>query len=215
MDHAPLPDLDNLDRGELLSLVRGHQEELASLIAARDEQIRRLEAELDSHRVTLSQQADELRSRSEHIEHLKLTVEKLRHVIFGTKSEKIVVKLEQMELQLEEDETTHAELEAGAERVAPAKERKPRPERKPLQSISRGKSQRTRRPVIAVRTAVASCGILATMSQNNSSTFPRASRLSAMCGRSSPARAAITSSKRRHHHARSSAVLPVRAYLPM
>ncbi len=132
MDHATLPDLDNLDRGELLSLVRGHQEELASLIAARDEQIRRLEAELDSHRVTLSQQADELRSRSEHIEHLKLTVEKLRHVIFGTKSEKIVVKLEQMELQLEEDETTHAELEAGAERVAPAKERKPRPERKPL-----------------------------------------------------------------------------------
>ena len=35
---------------------------------------------------------DELRSRSEHIEHLKQTVEKLRHVIFGTKSEKIVVK---------------------------------------------------------------------------------------------------------------------------
>ena len=132
MDHAPLPDLDNLDRGELLSLVRGHQEELASLIAAHDDQIRRLEAELDSHRLTLSQQADELRSRSEHIEHLKLTVEKLRHVIFGTKSEKIVVKLEQMELQLEEDETTHAELEAGAERVAPAKERKPKPERKPL-----------------------------------------------------------------------------------
>src|SRR5579864_3096250 len=132
MDHAPLPDLDNLDRGELLSLVRGHQEELASLITAHDEQIRRLEAELDSHRATLSQQADELRSRSEHIAHLKLTVEKLRHVIFGTKSEKIVVKLEQMELQLEEDETTHAELEAGAERVAPAKERKPRPERKPL-----------------------------------------------------------------------------------
>jgi transposase len=132
MDRAPLPDLDNLDRGQLLALVRGHQEELAFLIAAHDEQIRRLEAELDSHRLTLSQQADELRSRSEHIEHLKLTVQKLRYVIFGTKSEKIVVKLEQMEFQLEEDETTHAELEAGAERVAPAKERKPRPERKPL-----------------------------------------------------------------------------------
>jgi len=35
-----------------------------------------------------------------------------------------------MEFQMEEDETTHVELEAGAERVAPAKERKPRPERK-------------------------------------------------------------------------------------
>jgi transposase len=129
MDHVPPPDLDNLDRDSLLSLVREHQEELASLIAARDEQIRRLEAELDSHRQTLSQQADELRSRSEHIEHLKLTVEKLRHVIFGTKSEKIVIKLEQMELELEEDETTHAELEAAAERVLPAKEPKsPLPE---------------------------------------------------------------------------------------
>jgi transposase len=34
-----------------------------------------------------------LRSRSERIEHLKLMVDKLRHVIFGTKCEKIVIKL--------------------------------------------------------------------------------------------------------------------------
>ena len=39
-------------------------------------------------------------------------VEKLRHMIFGKKSEKIVIKLEQMEFELEEDETTHAEAEA-------------------------------------------------------------------------------------------------------
>ena len=38
------------------------------------------------------QQAEELRSRSERIEHLKLMVEKLRHMIFGTKSEKIVLQ---------------------------------------------------------------------------------------------------------------------------
>jgi len=78
MDHVSLPDLDNLDRDALGSLVRGHQEELASLIAVHDDEIRRLEAELDSHRQTLSHQADELRSRSERIQHLKLMVEKLR-----------------------------------------------------------------------------------------------------------------------------------------
>ena len=53
--------------------------------------------------------ADQLRSRSERIEHLKLMVEKFRHMIFGTKSEKLVLKLEQMEFELEEDETTQAE----------------------------------------------------------------------------------------------------------
>ena len=72
------------------------------MIAERDEQLRRLEAELDAHRQTLSEQADELRSRSERIEHLKLMVEKFRHMIFGTRSERIVIKLEQLELELEE-----------------------------------------------------------------------------------------------------------------
>jgi transposase len=132
MDRAPLSDLDSLDRDALLALFIAQQEKLDSLIADRDAEVRRLEAELDSHRQTLSEQADELRSRSERIEHLKLMVDKLRHVIFGTKSEKIVIKLEQMELELEDDETTHAELEAGAERVSPTKEPKARPERKPL-----------------------------------------------------------------------------------
>ena len=42
MDHVSLPDLDNLDRDALGSLVRGHQEELASLIAAHDDEIRRV-----------------------------------------------------------------------------------------------------------------------------------------------------------------------------
>lgn len=132
MDRAPLPDLNSLDREDLLALFIAQQEQLDCLISDRDEEIRRLEAELDSHRQTLSDQADELRSRSERIEHLKLMVDKLRHVIFGTKSEKIVIKLEQMELELEDDETTHAELEGAAERVSPTKEPKARPERKPL-----------------------------------------------------------------------------------
>ena len=132
MDHAPLPDLDALDRDALLDLIRTHEQQFASLIAAQDEEIRRLEAELDAHRQTMSEQAEELDSRRERIEHLKLMVEKFRHMIFGKKSEKLVLKLEQMEFELEEDETTQAEAEAIAERVSPRKEQKPRSERKPL-----------------------------------------------------------------------------------
>jgi transposase len=132
MNRAPQPDLNLLDRDELVALVHAHQEELASLAADRDEQIRRLEAEVDSHRQTLSQQVDELSSRSERIEHMKLMIEKLRHMIFGTRSEKIVFKLEQLEFQLEEQETTQAEAEAAAERVSPAKGSKVGSGRKPL-----------------------------------------------------------------------------------
>src|ERR1700755_1862995 len=39
--------------------------------------------------------------RSERIEHMKLMIEKLRHMIFGTRSERVVFKLEQLEFQLE------------------------------------------------------------------------------------------------------------------
>ncbi len=132
MDGAPLPDLDSLDRDALLVLYRAQQENLDAMLAAHEQELCRLEAELDSHRQTLSEQADELRSRSERIEHLKLMVEKYRHMIFGTKSEKITIKLEQLELELEEHETVQAEAEAFADRISPEKEPKPRPERKPL-----------------------------------------------------------------------------------
>ena len=126
MDRAPLPDLSLLDRDALLALFHAQQEKLETLIADRDEELRRLEAELEAHRQTLSEQADELRSRSERIEHLKLMVDKLRHVLFGARSEKIVVKLEQLELELEEEETAYAELEAAAERLSSAQEPKTR-----------------------------------------------------------------------------------------
>jgi transposase len=85
MDCAPLPDLNTLDRDRLLALFRTQQEQqqkLDRMLAGRDEELRRLEVELEAHRQTLSEQADELHSRSEHIEHLKLMVEKLRHMIF-------------------------------------------------------------------------------------------------------------------------------------
>src|SRR5579863_272213 len=128
MDRAPEKDPNSLDREALLALMRTQQEQLA----AQDEEIRRLEAELEAHRQTLSEQADELRSSSARIEHLKLLVEKMRHRMFGAKSEKVVLQLEQLEFELEEEETTQAEGEAIADRVSPSQEPKPRPERKPL-----------------------------------------------------------------------------------
>jgi transposase len=128
MDRAPEKDPNSLDREALLALMRTQQEQLA----AQDEEIRRLEAELEAHRQTLSEQADELRSSSARIEHLKLLVEKMRHRMFGAKSEKVVLQLEQLEFELEEEETTQAEGEAIADRVSPSNEPKPRPERKPL-----------------------------------------------------------------------------------
>ena len=132
MDAAQLPDLDTLDREALKALIRSHQEELSSQLAARDEELRRLEAELESQRKILSEQSQELRSGSEQIEHLRLVIEKLRRMMFGAKSEKIVLQLEQLELHLEELESSQAEMEAAVERGRPADEPKTRPRRKPL-----------------------------------------------------------------------------------
>jgi transposase len=91
MDAAPLPDFEALDRETLLALLVAHQEELRS----HEDELRSLQAELESHRQTLSQQDEQLRSSSEQIEHLKLIIEKLKRRMFGVKSEKIVVQLEQ------------------------------------------------------------------------------------------------------------------------
>jgi transposase len=129
MDHAPLPDLDALDRDALVALIRANQEELT----APQDELRSLQIELESQRQTVSQQADELRTRRERIEHMKLMIEKLRHTIFGTRSEKFVFTLEQLEFELGEEETTQAEMEAVCDRVSPAREAKTRPQRKPLQ----------------------------------------------------------------------------------
>ena len=132
MDSAPLPDLEGLDREALKALLVQHQEQLLSLAASHENELRSLEAELDSHRQTLFQQDEQLRSSSEQIEHLKLVIEKLRRRVFGVKSEKIVIQLEQLELHLEELESSQAEMEVAVERVRPAAEPKTRSRRKPL-----------------------------------------------------------------------------------
>lgn len=129
MDSAPLPDLDQLDIEALKALVIAHRSE----IAAREAELEAREAELERERQTLSEEIEELRrSSSEQIEHLKLVIEKLRRMMFGAKSEKVILQLEQYELKLEELESAEAEMETAAEAVAPAKEPKTRAARKPL-----------------------------------------------------------------------------------
>ena len=66
-----------------------------------------------------------LGSRTGEIERLRLLVEKLQRMLFGTKSEKVLRQIEQLELQLEELQTSDAAEEhravAPAAKPAPAK----------------------------------------------------------------------------------------------
>jgi len=113
---ASLPDLDALDHAALKAL----------LIAKHNES-------LEQHK--------ELKSNSQEIEHLKLVVEKYRRMIFGRKSEKLIRELAQLELRLEELETTQAadraaqdaaEAEQPSSTGADSKHSASRPRRKPL-----------------------------------------------------------------------------------
>lgn len=113
---APLPDLDALDSAALKAL----------LIAKHTES-------LEQHK--------QLKSNSQEIEHLKLVIEKYRRMIFGRKSEKLSRELEQLELRLEELETTQAadqaaedalEAEQPSSPATDSRRRSSRPRRKPL-----------------------------------------------------------------------------------
>jgi transposase len=77
-------------------------------------------------------QSEKLDSHAQQIEHLKLVIEKFRRMMFGAKSEKITIQIEQLELQLEETETAQAADEASAEQPASEAKPKSRPSRKPL-----------------------------------------------------------------------------------
>jgi transposase len=81
---------------------------LKALLLARDEKILGLEAQLNT--------------RAAEIEHLKLTIAKLRRMQFGRKSEKLDHQIEQLELQLEDLQADEAE----AEREMPEADRAPR-----------------------------------------------------------------------------------------
>jgi transposase len=72
-----------------------------------------------------------IHSKSTEIDNLKLLVEKLRRMHFGTKSEKILREVDQLELRLEELEAAEVELAPPSEPVAETAKRQ-RPVRRPF-----------------------------------------------------------------------------------
>jgi transposase len=74
-------------------------------------------------------------SNAQQIEHLKMVIEKYRRMLFGVKSEKLAGELQQLELELEELETSEAAEQAAEEKNTETQSAgRPRrlPRRKPL-----------------------------------------------------------------------------------
>src|SRR5450631_1452832 len=99
-----LPDLDALDPAALKAMILAQQ---------------------DHFKTQHERYTTVLSSRASEIERLVLLVEKLQRMLFGTKSEKVLRQIEQLELQLEELQAASAieELQAAspADRPVPAK----------------------------------------------------------------------------------------------
>src|ERR1700746_2998239 len=104
-----LPDLDQLDIEALKALVV--------------EQHAQREQAYSAHREALSAQGHE-------IERLRLIIEKLKRMMFGARSEKVSIQIEQLELHLEELETAQAAARVSVE--VPEAKTKSKPSRKPL-----------------------------------------------------------------------------------
>lgn len=114
MDAAQLPALDGLDVEALKTLL------------------------VEQH----AQYRVELSSNAQQIEHLKLTIEKLRRQLFGAKSEKTTAQLEQLEFELDELQTAQAcarTVDMASNLEAPPKFRpfrKPFPEHLPREVVT-------------------------------------------------------------------------------
>jgi hypothetical protein len=65
--------------------------------------------DLEAMKVLVRTQQRKLSSHETEIAHLKLLLDKLRRMLFGAKSEKLVRQVEQLELQLEELEAARGE----------------------------------------------------------------------------------------------------------
>jgi transposase len=115
---APLPDLDALDIEALKALVLSQHQE-------KQQQFTELARLREEHQA-------ELHAHAQQIEHLKLVVEKLRRMLFGRKSEKLSLQLDQLELQLEEMEAVHAALASASDCDAQPDNAGAKPARKPL-----------------------------------------------------------------------------------
>jgi transposase len=117
-----LPDLDTLDPVALKAIIL--------------EQQQRHQAQHDHFRGQHERYTATLSSRATEIDRLTLLVEKLKHMLFGRKSEKVLRQIEQLEFQIEDLVVANAIEEAQAvapqQRPAPAKPfRRPLPEHLP------------------------------------------------------------------------------------
>ncbi len=101
MDARTLPDLEQLD-----------SEALKSLILSLQEQVFSHRKQLSTQQEEILSQREQLASRDAEIEHLKLLIAKLRRMQFGRSSEKLDRQIEQLELRLEELQTSQAEKTA-------------------------------------------------------------------------------------------------------
>src|SRR4051794_9662495 len=157
-------------------------------------------------------------SNARQIEHLKLVIEKYRRMLFGAKSEKLAGELEQLELQLEELETSEAAEEAAEQKSNHTQSagRPPRrPRRKPL-------PEHLPREVVMHMPEHDCCpdcgGALRQFGEDVSEQLeriPATFKVIRMCGRSSPATTVSGSLKRPHLHGRSSVGWLARRSWPM
>jgi hypothetical protein len=92
---ATLPDLNQLD-----------SEALKALILALHQQVFSHQKQLTTQQEEILSQREQLASRDAEIEHLKLLIGKLRRLQFGRSSEKLDRQIEQLELKLEELQTS-------------------------------------------------------------------------------------------------------------
>src|SRR5665213_1943070 len=130
-----LPDLDALDHAALKAMIMEQQDQYLEQQDQYLEQQDQYLEQQDIYRAEQEKYAATLSSRTGEIERLLLLVEKLQRMLFGTKSEKVLRQIEQLELQLEELHAASAveELQAVVqERPAAAKPfRRPLPEHLP------------------------------------------------------------------------------------
>ena len=122
-------DLDALDPAALKAMILAQREMYLAQQAAQA-------AEIDSYTAQIASQSAALNSRASEIERLKLLVEKLQRMLFGTKSEKVLRQIEQLQLQLEELQVATAadlhHLATTSSKPTPAKPfRRPLPEHLP------------------------------------------------------------------------------------
>jgi transposase len=116
MDAHTLADLEQLDSEALKSLILSLQEQVCSH-----------RKQLSTQQEEILSQREQLASRDAEIEHLKLLIAKLRRMQFGRSSEKLDRQIEQLELRLEELQTSQAEKPAANIAARPALPNQPVP----------------------------------------------------------------------------------------